>query len=28
VGDGRAARPVDPFADPTTSFEELLRGNP
>jgi FMN reductase len=21
------ARPVDPFADPTTSFEELLRGN-
>jgi FMN reductase len=26
VGDGRAARPVDPFADPTTSFEDLLRG--
>jgi FMN reductase len=26
---GRPAtgRPVDPFADPTTSFEELLRGN-
>ncbi|HEY0509123.1 MAG TPA: FMN reductase [Blastococcus sp.] len=22
-----AARPVDPFADPTTSFEELLRGH-
>jgi FMN reductase len=28
VGDDRAARPMDPFADPTTSFEELLRGNP
>ncbi len=26
VGDGRAAGPVDPFVDPTTSFEELLRG--
>jgi FMN reductase len=25
VGGGRAAGPVDPFADPTTSFEELLR---
>jgi FMN reductase len=25
LGDGRAAGPVDPFADPTTSFEELLR---
>jgi FMN reductase len=24
-GGGRAAGPVDPFADPTTSFEELLR---
>jgi FMN reductase len=28
VGDDRAAGPMDPFADPTTSFEELLRGNP
>ncbi len=27
AGDGRAARPVDPFADPTTSFEQLLRGS-
>ena len=27
VGGGRAARPVDPFADPTTSFEDLLRGS-
>ncbi len=26
AGDDRAIRPVDPFADPTTSFEELLRG--
>jgi FMN reductase len=27
AGDGRAARPVDPFADPRTSFEELLKGH-
>jgi FMN reductase len=27
TGSSTAARPVDPFADPTTSFEELLRGN-
>ena len=26
TGRPAAARPVDPFADPTTSFEELLRG--
>jgi FMN reductase len=26
AGEGRAAKPVDPFADPTTSFEEMLRG--
>jgi FMN reductase len=25
VGGGAAARPVDPFADPTTSFEDLLK---
>ena len=27
AGHPAARRPVDPFADPTTSFEELLRGN-
>ena len=27
AGRPAARRPVDPFADPTTSFEELLRGN-
>jgi FMN reductase len=27
TGRPAAARPVDPFADPTTSFEDLLRGN-
>jgi len=27
TGRPAVAKPVDPFADPTTSFEELLRGN-
>jgi FMN reductase len=27
TGRPAATRPVDPFADPTTSFEELLRGS-
>jgi FMN reductase len=27
TGRPAAARPTDPFADPATSFEELLRGN-
>lgn len=27
TGRPAAARPADPFADPTTSFEELLKGN-
>ncbi len=27
AGRTTTARPVDPFADPTTSFEDLLRGN-
>jgi FMN reductase len=27
TGRPAAARPVDPFADPTTSFEDLLRGS-
>jgi FMN reductase len=27
TGRPAAARPVDPFADPTTSFEDLLRGH-
>ncbi|MFP5371950.1 MAG: FMN reductase [Actinomycetes bacterium] len=27
TGRPASARPVDPFADPTTSFEELLRGS-
>ena len=26
TGRPASARPVDPFADPTTSFEDLLRG--